>query len=248
MITLTARTLRRNLPRAPQPVVDSFIARQHVLAQAGITASATRLSYLFANLDHESAGFSIPDLTENIRYTARRMAQVWPNRFASAAAVTARYGNDAGWQIRAFNDIYGGRMGNRPGTADGSTFIGRGGPQITGRDGYVAVGARTRLDLVGDPQLATAHQWQPDIAAAFWAWKNLNRFADAGDFTGCVRAWNGGLNGLAERQALLKKWQAAFATASAVEEPAPAQKPAPPMSFFRSFIAALSAAFSRGGR
>jgi putative chitinase len=51
----------------------------------------------------------------------------------------------AGWQQRAFDDIYGKRMGNRPGTRDGSRFIGRGGPQVTGRDGYAEVGKRPSI-------------------------------------------------------------------------------------------------------
>ena len=246
MIILSAALLRENLPRAPQTVIDAFVARQHVLAAAGICDTAVRLAFLFANIDHECAGCSITKLTENINYTPARMAQVWPNRFANAHAVTARYGSDAGWQRRAFDDIYGGRMGNRAGTRDGSSFIGRGGPQITGRDGYMQIGARIGVDLVGSPEQASAHQWQPDIAAAFWAWKNLARFADAGDFTGCVRAWNGGLNGLADRQKLLLKWQAAFAVADHIAPtatPVPTPAATPTTSFFKQVIAAIAAAF-----
>ena len=42
---------------------------------------------------------------------------------------------------------------------------------------------------------------QPAILAAFWSWKGLNALADAGDFVGCVKKWNGGTNGLADRKA-----------------------------------------------
>jgi predicted chitinase len=96
------------------------------LDAAVITHTRTRLTYFFANLEHESGGFTIPNLTENTRYTAERMVQVWPNRFPSAAAVRAKYGTADGWQLKAFDDIYGNRMGNRPGSHDGSTYIGRG--------------------------------------------------------------------------------------------------------------------------
>jgi putative chitinase len=94
-------------------------------------------------------------------------------------------------------------MGNRPGTHDGSRFIGRGAPQVTGRDGYREVGRRCGLDLESRPELAAAPQHQAMVMAAFWNWKNLNTKADIGDFTGCVRVWNGGAVGLAERERYL---------------------------------------------
>ncbi|MGB3445815.1 MAG: glycoside hydrolase family 19 protein [Xanthobacteraceae bacterium] len=204
-VRLSLATMRTVFPNAPEAVINPFIEKQDVLTAAGLNQSRQRLAYCFANLHAETSGFTIRNLTENINYTAARMAQVWPNRFASAAAVQARYGTARGWQTKAFDDIYGNRMGNRPGTSDGSRYIGRGGPQITGRDGYVEVGRRIGVDLVDNPELASSPALQPDIAAAFWDWNGMNRFADAGDFVGCVKAWNGGTNGLAERQVQLAR-------------------------------------------
>lgn len=203
MIKLTKDSLRAIFPRAPETVIDAFVAKQDVLTKAGINASRIRMAYFFANVEHECGGFTIPNLTENINYTASRMAQVWPNRFASAGAVQAKYGTAPGWQKKAFNDIYGNRMGNRPGTSDGSSFIGRGGPQWTGRDGYAALERMTGLPAVSKPETASQLDLQPEICVAFWTWKNMNRFADAGDFTGCVKAWNGGTNGMADRKHLM---------------------------------------------
>lgn len=191
---------REIFPRAPQTVIDAFVDDPDSLDRAGITETRTRLAYALANVEHECDGFTVADLTENIRYTARRMAEVWPNRFSSEADVKRKYGTASGWQKKAFDDIYGGRMGNREGTNDGSTYIGRGGPQVTGRDGYKQVGSRCGLDLAGDPELAAAHKHQPAILAAFWSWKRLNEMADAGDFKGCIRRWNGGLNGERDRR------------------------------------------------
>ncbi|MFC0243696.1 glycoside hydrolase family 19 protein [Rhodopseudomonas telluris] len=200
-IKLTAADWRAIFPRAPQQVVDAFAAKQAVLDKAGITATRTRLAYFLANVEHECGGFTIPTLTENINYTAARMAQVWPSRFKSAAAVVAKYGAARGWQAKAIDDIYGNRMGNRPGTSDGSRYIGRGGPQWTGRDGYAALERITGLPAVMNPEIASRLDLQPEICAAFWQWKGLNRYADAGDFAGCVKAWNGGSNGMADRKA-----------------------------------------------
>jgi putative chitinase len=158
------------------------------------------------------------------------MAQVWPNRFANAASVRAKYGTAVGWQRKVFDDIYGNRMGNRPGTNDGSTYIGRGGPQITGRDGYAEIGKRIGFDLVSAPDLACNHSLQPDICAAFWDWKGLNKYADAGNFIGCVKAWNGGTNGLTERQKQLARITAILQKAEwgVIAAPTRPLEPAPP--------------------
>ncbi|WP_441229389.1 hypothetical protein AB7828_03395 [Tardiphaga sp. 215_C5_N2_1] len=163
-IRLTAADVRGILPRAPQVVVDAFVAKQDVLTKAGINATKTRLAYFFANIEHECGGFSIPNLTENISYRPARMAAVWPKRFPGGAAdVQRKYGTGKGWQIKAFNDIYGGRMGNRPGSSDGSNYIGRGGPQWTGRDGYAALERLTGLPAVANPEVASRLDLQPDL-------------------------------------------------------------------------------------
>ena len=191
-------------PKAPKDIIDAFVDKPGPLDKAGITETRTRLAYALANVEHECGGFTIKNLTENIRYTAKRMAEVWPNRFSSADDVRTKYGTKKGWQKLAFDDIYGDRMGNRPGTSDGSTYIGRGGPQVTGRDGYHQVGKRAGLNLVDHPEIATLPEHQPAILAAFWTWKGLNKHADKGRFKACVRKWNGGTNGMADRRARLK--------------------------------------------
>lgn len=203
MLEVDRASWRQIWPNAPSAVLDAFAAKAEVLRKAGVLANRTRLAYFCANVEHECGGFTIRNLTENINYTAARMAQVWPNRFSSAGAVVARYGSGEGWQLRAFDDIYGNRMGNRPGTHDGSTFIGRGGPQATGRDGYREVGARAGRDFEADYKAVSNFDLQPEVCAAFWTWKNMNRFADAGDFLACVKSWNGGTNGLADRRSLM---------------------------------------------
>lgn len=200
VLTVTEADWRALWPRAPEAVIRAFADQPGPLDRAGITETRTRLAYTLANVEHECDGFTIRDLTENIRYTAERMAEVWPDRFDSADAVRAEFGTGKGWQLRAFDDIYGGRMGNREGTRDGSTYIGRGGPQVTGRDGYRQVGRRCGLDLEGHPELATRPEHQPAILAAFYEWKGLSRWADAGKFEAFVRAWNGGTNGMADRR------------------------------------------------
>ena len=202
-LQLSQSDWRAIFPKAPNDIIDSFTADSTWLAKAGILESRVRLAYALANVEHECGGFTVKNLTENINYTAKRLAVVFSNRFASADEVVQRYGSKPGWQLKAFDEIYGNRMGNRPGTNDGSRYIGRGGPQITGRDGYRKVGDLAGLDLVNQPELATLPTNQPAILASFWTWKGMNGFADAGNFLGAVKAWNGGTKGIADRKALM---------------------------------------------
>lgn len=203
-IRLTSADMRAIFPRAPQSVLDAFVAKQDaILAPAGINHTRQRLKYFFSNIEHECGGFALPGLVESLAYTPARMAAVWPSRFKSGADVVAKYGSAPGWQKKAFDDIYGNRMGNRPGTSDGSTYIGRAGPQWTGRDGYAECQRRTGLPAVSSPAVICNHSVQPEVCVAFWSWKNLNAKADVGDFKGAVKLWNGGSNGLADRLHLM---------------------------------------------
>jgi predicted chitinase len=205
VLKLTEFAMKRMFPLAPHDIRQAFVDNQTPLDEAGITATPQRLAYFFANVGHESGGFAIKNLTENINYSHARVAQVWPNRFSSGSSVVAKFGSEPGWQLRLFDSVYGSRMGNRPGTNDGSKYIGRGGPQITGRDGYREVGRRSGLPLEANPELACKAEHQPAICAAFWSWKGLNRHADAGNFRNVVKLWNGGFNGMTDRQNWLSK-------------------------------------------
>lgn len=248
-IILDAGAIRQIFPKAPTAILQAFVSDQADLARVGLLDTPTRLAYCLANLYAETSGFALKGLTENINYTATRMAQVWPNRFPSGAAVAARYGTATGWQKRAFDEIYGNRMGNQPGTSDGSRFIGRGGPQITGRDGYEQIGKRINVDLVRNPELATEPELQPTIAAAFWDWKKLNAKADAGDFLGCVKIWNGGTNGLSERRAQLGRILPIVSALPRGTAPAPTPAndnlPAPAGDTWAAFFSPLARLFKR---
>ncbi|WP_315759271.1 MULTISPECIES: hypothetical protein [unclassified Bradyrhizobium] len=51
MIELTRENLARVFPRAPEAVIEAFVAKQDVLTKVGVNATRTRLSYFFANLE-----------------------------------------------------------------------------------------------------------------------------------------------------------------------------------------------------
>lgn len=84
---------------------------------------------------------------------------------------------------------------------DGKRFMGRGIIQITGRANYAEYGALIDLDFVGSPELAEAPENAVWVACAYWQRRGLNGLADADDVQAVTRRINGGLNGLADRQA-----------------------------------------------
>lgn len=204
-IALTADGLRKIFPRAPEAVIAAFVAKQHVLDRAGVNHTRNRLAFAFAQVEHESAGLT--HLRENINYTPQRAAEVWKSRFHGSVSEvytkTGSFPGDPEFRTKLIDHVYGGRMGNRPGTHDGSIYIGRAGPQLTGRDCYAAVGKAAGVDLVNNPALAERAEYQPEALAGFVNWKGLNAKADLGDFKGYVRVWNGGLIGYADREAQL---------------------------------------------
>lgn len=106
---------------------------------------------------------------------------------------------------------YNGRkdLGNiHPG--DGPKYKGRGEIEVTGEINYEACGKALGIDCVAHPELLATWPYAALSAAWFWKTHGLNKFADANDFSGETHRINGGLNGLASRQAYRAKAQHAL--------------------------------------
>ncbi len=114
-------------------------------------------------------------------------------------------------QLKAFEEYasgaaYEGRrdLGNvRPG--DGMRYKGRGPIQLTGRANYRAAGKALGIDLEGHPKRAADVDVGFRTAAWFWNSRNLNKYADAGNFREITRRVNGAYNGLASREAYYRR-------------------------------------------
>jgi putative chitinase len=133
---------------------------------------------------------------------------------ARVAAFIAQVGHESG-QLRYVREIWGptaqqagyeGRsdLGNTV-KGDGSRYRGRGLIQVTGRSNYAACGEALGLDLINKPELLELPQNASMSAAWFWSTRGLNTLADQGEFVKITRRINGGVNGLADRQALYEK-------------------------------------------
>lgn len=101
-------------------------------------------------------------------------------------------------------------LGNtQPG--DGYRYRGRGLIQTTGRANYRDTGDALGLPLEEQPELLEDPLNACRSAGYFWQSRRLNELADAGDFVAITKRINGGVNGLADRQAYYAKAQEVLA-------------------------------------
>ncbi len=161
----------------------------------------TRASMWLAQIGHESG--SLARVEENLNYTtAERLQQIFPRHFTTLDMARQYVGKPE----RIGSRVYANRMGNGPEqTGDGFRYRGRGLIQVTGKANYAEMAYLLGLPLVGEPDLLLLPQNAALSAGAFWHARNLNRFADAGQFERTTRIINGGLHGHADRVLRFKR-------------------------------------------
>ena len=206
-----AQTLRQLWPdgdsSVPRLIEGISEAAPAVFPKYGLDSNLT-IAHAMAQFSHETDGGRV--MVENIHYTARRACQVWPTRFSSVTEVYKKIGSYPGdplFSIKLMNEVYGGRMGNRPGTSDGSHFIGHGLSQITGRDSYERVGAMVRLDLVSNPELSILPENALECGVADFVLCGCLPYAERDDIIHVTRKLNGGYIGMKSRKEWLRKWK-----------------------------------------
>jgi putative chitinase len=157
-----------------------------------------------AQCAHESVAFS--RLVEDLRYSAKRLVEVWPKRFTLADAQEM-----AGDEFAIGERVYGGRMGNGvEGSGDGFLFRGRGLIQLTGRANYASLSEYLGVDLTQQPELLSEDPlWAAYASAVFWDTNGCGDAANAGDYLRVTRIINGGTTGYQDRLAWLRAVQAA---------------------------------------
>lgn len=196
--------------RVPGLVEGIVAAAPAVFAKYGLNSDLV-IAHAMAQFSHECGAGN--EMEENIKYTAERACQVWPSRFSSAADCYAKLGTSAAdpdFCIKLIDNVYGGRNGNRPGTHDGSVFIGRGLSQVTGRGNYEALGAKVGLDLVNHPELVNGPANALECGVADFVLCGCLPFAQADDVSGVTKHLNGGFAGLDERTLWLARWKTAL--------------------------------------
>ena len=151
-----------------------------------------------ANSAHESANFS--RLEENLNYSAQALRTYWPKRVSAELAQRI-----ARQPERIANVVYANRMGNGDAdSGDGWAYRGRGLIQVTGRASYDALSFAWGVDCVAEPEKLTTPEGAVVSACWFWKTNGCNELAQQERWKDlCIRI-NGGLNGYAERMALLE--------------------------------------------
>jgi putative chitinase len=163
----------------------------------GEGVSVQQLRAIMPNLSASRANELMPHLN-------KAMAEAGINTPRRQAAFLAQLAHESG-EFRYFEEIadgsrYEGRkdLGNtQPG--DGRRFKGRGPIQLTGRSNYTNAGKALGLDLVGNPAQVATPEVGFRTTAWYWNSRNLNSYADAGDFDAITKRINGGYNGKADR-------------------------------------------------
>lgn len=193
-----------------------WIAPVNLAGAACNLTTAARWAMWIAQCGHESAGFT--RLVESLNYSVDALLSKFGRHRISEADARAfgREGTRPANQREIAARIYGGswgmeNLGNRPGTSDSFSYIGRGLIQITGRDNYAACGKHMGLDLLHDPaMLGNDRRAAAESTAWYWDMRHLNEAADVGDVEGATRLINGGTHGLADRKARYSKAMSAL--------------------------------------
>ena len=212
---ISLEDLKELFPKGREPILEALAKQsKKVFAEFDMDDRPNRLHFFLAQVAHESGGLSV--IEENLKYSAKRMTEIWPSRFPTLASAEPFAGNPEALA----NKVYASRMGNgSPDSGDGWKYRGRGYIQITGRDGYRAIGNAIGVNLENDPDRASDPDDALRVACGFWKWKNINAACDEGDFLKVTRLVNGGTTGQADREAWLAKVRK-------VLKPAPATQPA----------------------
>lgn len=143
------------------------------------------------------------EVEENLNYRASALHSQWPKHFTVAQALAMQH------QPRLIaNQAYNGRMGNRPGSNDGATYIGRGPAQTTGRNAYGELGEAMKLDLLTHPELInTAEHFLTAGVVDFVTICGCLTYAERDDEINETRHLNGGLIGYSQRKTSIAMWK-----------------------------------------
>lgn len=163
-----------------------------------------RLAAFLAQCGHESCGFT--SFRENLNYSATALATTWPNRYADDPKATVKTPNDLAQRLHRqpeaiANNAYAGRMGNGPEeSGDGWRFRGYGPIQITGRGNRTTFAHSIGQTLEESEAYLLTPAGGIESACWYWATRNINPLADAGNTLAVTKAVNGGTIGLDDRK------------------------------------------------
>lgn len=162
-------------------------------------STTPRLAAWLANIAVESAQLNVQ--IENLNYSAEGLRETFPSHFNPDEYAKFAHNPQA-----IANRVYANRMGNGPeSSGDGWKYRGHGLPQLTGKAMFIACGEGLELDLINHPELLLIPENSARCAGWFWHYKNCEDDADHCAFREVARKWNGGLNGIVQRELFYDK-------------------------------------------
>ncbi len=192
-------TLLRSLaPRGRGTLIRAFAPLlNELLPRYGIT-TPRRIAPFLANVFTETGGLRA--LEENLNYSAKRLRQVWPSRFKTAAKARRYAHNPEGLANLVYD-----RFGNRGHKGWGWRYRGRGPMMNTFVDNYREVKQTTGIDVVSDPDLLLDPRTGLEAACIYWKKRGCNELADAGKLRRIRLVINGGTHGLSTMRTYHRK-------------------------------------------
>lgn len=154
-----------------------------------------RVAMFLANVGVECS--SLTKLEESLNYSAQRMAEVWPSRYAVNPKTSPKQPNAlalslAGKPEKLANNVYASRLGNGPeSSGDGWKYRGQGPIMVTGKSNFKDVGYVIGIDLVANPAVIQQPMAGAMSAAYFWKSRGCNTLADGDQFSNSVLKVNG---------------------------------------------------------
>lgn len=166
-------------------------ATQQACKRWGIDTVREVASFL-ANIGVESAGLT--RLEENMNYSAKRMAQVWPGRFGKNPALAAKLAHNP---EALANHVYANRMGNGPPeSGDGWRHRGFGPKQLTGKDNHRRFSEAAGIPLDQVPAFLRTKEGGMMSAGWFWFDNGMDAYAATAGIEDDRKKINGGLIGV----------------------------------------------------
>lgn len=187
MIAITREAWKRFAPKCPPAYTTALFDNLHLLEEAGILENEHRWCHFAATVYHETGDFA--EIREDLSYkTAKQLKKTWPSRFGSKTddEIKPLLRNPKGLA----EAVYGGRMGNRPGTTDAYDTRGGGWFNSTGYGivcGYCEkIGVPYHPSVMDDPVITLR------FAVLEWTETNCNQWADENDIRKVAKAINTG--------------------------------------------------------
>lgn len=206
-MVITQALLLRAVPELYKPRLDEFVAYFNQWAEPFGVNTPMRVVHFLSQVFHESGNLRYTE--ENLNYSADGLLKTFPKYFKTRAEAEAY----ARKPEKIANRVYGGRMGNgQEASGDGWKYRGRGLIGLTGKANYKEYSDSEFCvgNVVRDPDLVAKAPGCVKTALFFW-WKNgCNKWADADDADGLTKRINGGINGLANRKFLLRRFKKEF--------------------------------------